>query len=365
MADVLSGGGGGPAHPGRWLAGLAVVALALGIPALLRSGPDAPAPDRAVTVVAPPTRSTVVSVAVGTLYAYALVSTCDGRIVHECDYRVHRRDFRGPGWRRLELHVAGRTTTSLDVTLLVTPDDRVTLVDGTGAVHASADGGDTITTTHLRAGPPVAAMPRGSVLASGLCESCDTTVTVLDPVTGELHRLAAQPAFRGFGVRLARADGPVLWAADIGPGGAATAVSGDAGRSWRLVPLAPGLVLTAPVALAPRPGGGAYLVGRRAGSQLPDVRRIDSPAGSWRRFTPPTGPVSAYSAVTDERGLVVGDGDGRAWRLMGDGSFLELATTAGFLAGGPGRVLLGLPPTPGTVLLSYDGGVSWKAEHVG
>jgi hypothetical protein len=360
--DVLTGGDDRPpSRSRRGLVALVALALALGVPALVHSNRDRPAP---ITVVAPPTRSTVVSVAVGTRWAYALVSTCDGRIVHECDYRLHRRSFSTPGWQALPMHVTGRTTTSLDISLRVTPDDRVILVDDS-TVYASADGGATVTTAHLRPGRPVAVLPPGAVLATGLCASCGRTVTVLDPVSGELSALRSQPRFTAFGLQLAEADGPVLWAAQVGPRGGSTAVSPDGGRTWRTIPLAGGMVTTGAVLLTTVPGGGAYLIGRRAGTDLPDVRRIDSPAGTWRRLTPPTGPVAAYSAVADERGLLIGDGDGHAWRLMADGSFLQLTATPGFLAGGPGRLLLGLPTTPGTVLVSYDGGVSWRDERVG
>jgi hypothetical protein len=268
------------------------------------------------------------------------------------------------GWQPLPLHVTGRTTTGLDVTLRVTPDDHVLLVEG-GTAQVSADGGGTARTVHLRPGPAVAAVPPAGVLASGLCETCDTVVTALDPATGELRPLAAQPDFTGFGLRLAQAEGDVLWVVQVGRTGGLTAVSADRGRSWRTIPLAPGLVCTDPVVLASIPGGGAYLVGRRADNR-PDVRRIDGPDGSWRRLTPPRGPNAAYSAVVDARGLLVGDGNGQAWRLQPDGAFAALPGVPGYLAGGgAARVLVGLPSAPGTVLLSYDGGTTWRSERVG
>jgi hypothetical protein len=150
--------------------------------------------------------------------------------------------------------------------------------------------------------------------------------------------------------------------AQVGPSGGLTAVSADRGRSWRTIPLAAGMVLTDPVVLASVPGGGAYLVGRRP-NDLPDVRRIDGPGGDWRRITPPDGPNSAYSAVVDARGLLVGDGNGKAWRLGPDDRFTALPGTPGYLSGS--RVLLGLPSTPGTVELSYDGGQTWQSEQPG
>lgn len=306
----------------------------------------------------------MVSVAVGNRWVYALVSVCDGQIVHECDYRVHRRDFGDPGWRPLPMHVTGRTTVGLDVTLRVTAGDRVALVQRNDSVVFSPDGGRTVSTARLRRGPPIAAIPAGGIVADGLCDGCDERVTMLDPATGQVRPLAVQPSFQGFGLRLARAAGTVLWVAQIGPAAASTAVSRDGGRSWRTVPLPGGLLRTGPVVLTGATSGGAYLVGRRQDAQLPDVRCIDGPGGNWRRLTPATGPVTAYSAVIDERGLLVGDFDGKAWRLLSSGAFLELPGTPGFLAGGPGQVLAGLPSTPGTVQLSYDGGLTWRAERV-
>jgi hypothetical protein len=360
--DVLSGGTDGPPPSRRWLVAAVVLALVLGVPALVHTtrGPTrTPAP--LATPNAPRTVSSVVSAATGTRWAYALVSRCDTRILHDCDYRVLRRDVSTPGWHDLPMHVNGRTTTGLDVAMRVTADDHVLLVRGTSLL-VSTDGGSTVRTVRLRQAAPVAALPPGGVLASEICTTCLNTITVLDPATGELHPLRSQPAFSGYGLRLAQRDGDVLWVAQIGPTDGTTAVSADRGRSWRTIPLAPGLVLTDPVVLAAIPGGGAYLVGRRA-DNLPDVRRVDGPDGGWRRLTPSKGPASAYSAVVDADGLVVGDGSGRAWRLGPDGRFTALPGMPGHLTGG--LVLLGLPSTPGTVEISYDGGQSWRSERPG
>ncbi|HST64183.1 MAG TPA: hypothetical protein VLM05_03250 [Mycobacteriales bacterium] len=363
MAEVLSGGSDGPARPRRWLVVAAV--LIVGAVLAVRAAGDDPAGPPAVRpiVVAPP-RPSVVSVAVGARWTYALVSVCDSRIVHECDYRVYRRDITEPGWRPLSMHVTGRTTVGLAVTLRVSGNDRIALVQRNENVVSSPDGGTTVVTRPLRRGPPIAALPAGGIVADGLCDGCDEQVTVLDPATGAVRPLATQPAFQGFGLRLARADGDVVWVAQVGPAAASTAVSRDGGRSWRTLPLAGGLLRTGPVVLTAALGGGAYLVGRRSDALLPDVRRIDGPGGRWRRLTPPAGPVSPYSAVADERGLLIGDADGRAWRLMDNGEFLVLPGTPGYLAGGPGRVLAGLPSTPGTVQISSDGGVTWRVERV-
>lgn len=360
---MLSGGDDRPGRSRRWPAVAAVLAFAAVVVVQARRTDPLPAPP--APIAAAPATTSVVSVAVGARFTYALVSVCDTQIVHDCDYRVHRRDPEESGWRPLPMHVTGRTTTGLDVTLRVTGTDRVALVQRNELVVSSPDGGTTVHTAGLRRGPPIATLPEGGILADGLCDGCDERVTVLDPATGQVRALATQPAFGGFGLRLARAEGSVLWVAQIGPASASTAVSRDGGRSWRTVPLAPGLLQTGPVVLTGRPGGGAYLVGLRAGALKPDVRRIAGPDGKWERLTPPAGPVTAYSAVVDERGLLIGDADGKAWRLLDSGVFLELPGLPGFLAGGPGRVLAGLPPTPATVEFSYDGGLTWRAERFG
>jgi hypothetical protein len=361
--DVLSSGPDGPPPSRRWLVAGVVLALALGVPALLHtvrgtSRATVAAPRPAATQT---TQPVVISVAAGSTYAYALVAHCETRILHDCDYRVHRRDLSTPGWQPTPVHVTGRTTTGLDVTMRVTPDDHVLLVAGS-SMQVSTDGGDSVHSVHLHAGRPVDALPASAVLAAELCPTCADPLTAVDPVTGELRPLRTQPRFDGFGLRLTSADGDVLWVVQLGPTRGTTAVSANRGRTWRMVPLAAGMVQTDPVVLAPIPGGGAYLVGGRAGD-LPDVRRVDGPDGSWRRITPPTGPPSTYSAVVYGGGLVVGDGDGRAWRLGADGRFTALPGMPGHLTGG--LVLLGQPSTPGTVEISYDGGQTWRPERPG
>ena len=365
--DVLSSGPDTPPPSRRWLVAGIVLALALAVPALLDTvrGPRPPplaAPTPVATSVAPEVvQPIVISVAAGAHWAYALVAECGTRILHDCDYRVFRRDLITPGWTSTPVHYSGPTTTGLDVTMRVTPDDDVLLVAGT-SMQVSDDGGDTVRALHLTTGPPVAELPPDSVLASELCPTCADGVTAVDLQTGELRPLRSQPAFTGYGLRLARVDGNVIWVAQVGPAGGLTAVSADRGRTWRTIPLAQGMVLTDPVVLASIPGGGAYLVGRRP-NDLPDVRRIDGPDGNWRRITPTAGPNSAYSAVVDARGLLVGDGNGKAWRLGPDDRFTALPGTPGYLSGS--QVLLGLPSTPGTVELSYDGGQTWQSEQPG
>jgi hypothetical protein len=379
VAEILSGGrpgpdrrtgGPGPVRPRRWLVATGVLVAAAAVALAARSGSGAdPAPPLPPALAATPPKPSVVSVAVGTRWAYALVATCGVQIVHECDYRLHRRQIGGAGWQPTSMRITGRTTTSLGITLYVggedrVGEDRVILVQRDESVSLSTDGGATVRTVLLRPGSPVAALPAGGILANGLCGICDDAVSVLDPANGAVRPLTAQPALGGSGLRLTYADGPVLWVALVGPAGVSTAVSRDGGRRWRTVPLAGGLVGTGPVVLAGAPGGGAYLVGRRQDSRLPDVRRVDSPDGSWQRLTPPAGPNAAYSAVVGARGLLVGDENGQAWRLLPSGRFRRLADAPGYLAGGPGGVLLGLPTIPRTVLISYDDGESWLAEQV-
>src|SRR4051812_17888721 len=123
--DVLSGGPEGRLPTRRWVVAGIVLALVFGVPALVhtaRGRTPAPAP---TTALPPATQSIVISVATGSRWAYALVAHCGTGILHDCDYRVHRRELFQPGWRTTAVHATGRTTTGLDVTMRVTPDDHV------------------------------------------------------------------------------------------------------------------------------------------------------------------------------------------------------------------------------------------------
>ena len=206
--DVLSSGPDGPPPSRRWLVAGVVLALALGVPALLhstggRSPPPPAAPATPAAQAGQTTQSIVVSVGAGARWAYALVAECGTRILHDCDYRVFRRDLVDPGWASTPVHFTGRTTTGLDVTMRVTPDDHVLLSTGT-SLQVSDDGGATVHSLHLQTGPPVDALPADAVLASELCPTCADAVTAVDLATGELRPLRSQPAFTGFGLRLAQ-----------------------------------------------------------------------------------------------------------------------------------------------------------------
>jgi hypothetical protein len=345
-----------PSRGRRGLVAAGAVALVLAGGLVARATHDPPPPPP----VATPDRSTVVSVAIGTQWAYALVADCDTRIVHQCDYQVHRRELSGAplgtdAWSPLPIRISGRTTTGLAVTLSVVPGDRLVVVDRGRRVYASVNGGTVVTTAALRPGPPVAAVPDGGLLATGLCPACSETVVALDPGTGLLSPLAHQPPLPAGGTRLARADGTTLWVVRTGPGTPASAVSQDGGLSWRRVPLA-GPLGARPL-LTAAPGGGAYLVGAGGVWQAGRI-------GGWRRIRA-TGPDDAYSAAAATRGLIVGDAAGRAWRLQPTGTYTRLPERPGFVTGAVGGVVAGLPDTPGTVLLSYDSGDSWQAERVG
>ena len=294
------------------------------------------------------TQPIVVSVAAGSRWAYALVAHCGTRILHDCDYRVHRRDLIDPGWEPTPVHVTGRTTTGLDVTMRVTPDDHVLLAAG-ASLQVSDDGGDTVHGLHLRTGPPVDALPPRRGARLGAVPDLRRRGDRGGPGDRRAAAAAAQPAFTGYGLRLARVDGDVLWVAQVGPSGGLTAVSADRGRTWRTIPLAVGMVLTDPIVLASIPGGGAYLVGRRP-NDLPG-RTPDRRAGRQLAPDHPGGRPELGVLGRGRRPRPAGRGRQRQGLAARAGRpFTALPGTPGYLGGG--RVLLGLPSTPGTVELS-------------
>lgn len=411
--DVLGGGpgdqgpdrlGSGRIGPGRigpgrrrrgWtVAGTVLVAAAASVLAVRStSEPPARPPVAAPTpTVAAPTgpQPIILGTAVGSQWAYALLASCtDPDQLTDCTTRLLRRSLGGGGWTPVEWRT--RLLSGSYSLLFVTPDDQVTVVDEptAGQVYASTDGGRTAKVRRLRPGPPVAAIPPGGILDLGLCEMCSARLTVLDPATGQLRRLAVQPSFgRTAGIRSMASSGDVVWVvAESGESGKdlVTAVSTDRGRSWRTLPV-PGTAAPAMVVRVFSDGRGAYvLIGRDSRpevlNEFTELWRIGDPTAAgaaWRRVTPARRPPSAVTLVPGERGLLISTEDGEAWRLLSDGTLLQLpqvdyggvSIEPGLVVSGPSRVFVGLPlvqsdlPRP-TLVVSFDEGESWRAEEIG
>lgn len=370
---------------------VAVAAVALAA----RSNPD-PSPAPAPVVTPPPTTAApagpppiVTGMAVGTRWAYALLSTCaDADLMGDCTTQLVRRALAGGGWQPV-----GWRTRRLNGSvpqLFVTPDDQVTVLDAAtaGQVYASTDGGRTRQVRGLRPGPPVAGIPAGGVLDLGLCEECSARLTALEPATGRLRPLATQPVFgRTVGIRFVARSGDTVWVlAESGEAGRdlLTAVSRDRGRSWRILPLpGTGTTTTWDSARIFSDGGtGAYVLLAR--DTRPDVLteftelwRIGD-EGGWRRITPADRPPTAVQVVAGTGGALIGTEEGDAWRLRADGTVRKLPRAdydgvliaPGAMASGPGGVVLGVPYIQSdllrpTVVLSFDGGETWRVEELG
>lgn len=382
MADVLDTGPVRPVRRRRWLTVLVSVAVA-GTAATLaaRSGgdpaPPRPSPSPTPTPVAdpgPPPGRSVVTVAVGEHAAYALVGDCDPADPASCTYQLHRWHLDGSGWTALPLRTrrGGGAVPTLSVA-----GDVVTVVTGAepALVHTARDGDRDFAVHQVRPGPAVAAIPAGALLGTPFCGTCPDRLAMLEPVTGLVRPLATQPPFPG-GTRLRSYDraGDVVWALASGPRAVATAVSTDAGRSWRAVPV-PGLIPRAQSlqVLAGRDGGGYLVAGSYLGgpsNQLAAVWRIDRPDAGWRQLPRPA-PRTVASALVGERGLLLAETNGTVWRLQPTGAFGRLPDAGllrpGVLTTGSGRVLASVSPDEAiarTVLLSYDEGETWRAERV-
>jgi len=403
--DLLGGGdrrparglpGSGRRRRGWTVAGTVLVAAAAAVLAV-RSNPE-PAPAATLPTSAPtpapaPTgpRPVIVTTAVGTRWAYALLASCsDPDQLVDCTTRLHRRSLGGGGWAPVEWSTP--RTSGIAAQLHVTPDDQVTVVDEptAGQVYASTDGGRTVQVHRLRPGPPVAAVPPGGVLDLGSCEMCSGRLTVLDPATGRLRPLARQPAFgRTTSIRWLATSGDVVWVlAESGETGRdlATAVSLDRGRTWRALPL-PGTAASAEVIQIFTDGGrGAYvLISRDARPdrrhEFTELWRIGDPAApgaAWRRVTPARRPPTAVILVPGQRGVLIGTEDGEAWRLLADGTMRPLPGVdyggvpikPGIVVSGPGGAFLGLPALQSdlsrpTLVVSFDEGESWRVEEIG
>ena len=374
----------------RW-AGIAgtvlVAAAALGLAARSLPEPAATPPPTAPTVVLAEPIRFVADVAVGTEFAYVLLGSCVGpEETRQCRYGVLRRSIAGGGWTATAMETGPVAGATGPARLFATPDDRVTVVDQptVGNVHASPNGGDTVTVHALSQGPPVAAVPPGGVIELGLCESCLSRLTVLEPATGRLRPLARGPRLgTNVGIRAFAASGSVLWVLGDGGSRLISAVSLDAGRTWRVLPVGGAGAPAEVAALASDGGRGAYLLVGRA--VLPDVRsewselwRVGDPArpgAAWRPLPPIVRPRSAVGLMVTQRGLLVQAEGGALWRLGPDGQPRELPPIEvdgvpvhpGRLAAG-GRMLLGVLPrsetAPPAVLVSDDDGETWRVERI-
>lgn len=361
-ADVLSGGS-ARGRP-RWvpIAALALVVLVAVVLAVRSSHgrPDAapaPAPSVQVAGVTPG----VVSVAVGSSWAYALVAECGSR---SCGYRLHRRSLGGGGWTTLPLVTGTRAALGVMPTLAVSGDDVATVLEpDLGIVYSTA-----ATRPHvLVPGPPIDAVPADGVVDSTYC--CGGQVTVLEPGTGQTRTLRQQP-FRDGRLRSYTLRGEVIWAVSTTAAGATSAVSADRGRTWRTLPvrgLAPGIET---LRLVTGPSGPAYLL-TGVGGRLVGVWSTQGANGSWERLPGPI-PCSARSALVGARGLLIADTGGTVWRLQPTGGFASLPdagpTRPALIATGAGRMLAatlrGRVPDR-LVLTSYDEAESWQLEKIG
>lgn len=364
----------------RWPAAVLAVAVA-GAAVVLAARSTA---ERVEAVPTPQTRlvppdllPTVVAVAVGSRWAYALVSRCGD---DSCGYELRRRELAGGGW----FPTALRTTRNDGPRVgpfLYADGDLVTMVDepDSGTVYVSADGGATVQGRPMRLADPVAAVPAGGVLDLGLCTDCQQQLTVLSPRDGELHQLGTQPPFGAGGLQAVAAAGPVLWAVSTtGRREVLTAVSPDSGRSWRAVPVAGFPTGVDNLRVSVGPDGSAYLLGARTSpagpGPLAEVWHVDGPGGTWRKLPAAPGPRGPVSVVPDGADAVVTDYLGQAWRLGPKGAVDRLPDVSvegrtvgpGVFAAGPGGVLLGTPldDLRQVVVLSADQGRSWSVEDV-
>lgn len=385
MAEVLdTGPPPRPARTRRWVTiagGVALAAVATLLAA--RSDPDpAAAPAPTPTTAAPtrpagePGEAVLVSVAVGRRAVYALASRCDTSVSPVCRFQLYRRDLGNGRWRPLPWQIGPRRGIGLAPALSVTGDEVVTIVTtiGRAQVYTSSDDGITVAERPLVPGPPVAAATTGSLLGQDYCSGCEDRVTVLEPTTGRARPLAVQPPFRGSRLRSVDRAGDVLWAVAVDRQRTTTAVSTDAGRSWRLVPVpgrsSPNQLL---LVVAGRDGSAWLVAGSYLGGppqQLTQVRRITGPGGAWRTL-PEQVPRTMRSVLAGERGLLLAEANGILWRLSSDGRFRRLPEPGLFRPGelvtGPGGEVVALSPDDAngrTVLLSYDEGETWRAEQV-
>lgn len=343
--------------------------------------PDALAPTTSSPAPRPDAPPVVLSVAVGRRAAYALVATCGTQIVHECSYRVQRRDLGGDRWLPLPLLTQRRTTTGLAAQLHVTGEDTVTVVDEQTRTRAYVSvGGGTPAVRSLQPGPPIAQLAADDILGQDLCAECPG-LTVLEPGTGLLRPLATQPPLGGTQVRSFDVSGRVVWAVGTTRDAVVSAVSRDGGRSWQAVPVR-GLALPLEsVRVVVARDGGAHLVGGRDGpadvlNKFTELWQVDGGvAAGWRRVTPATRPTSVLALLAGARGLLISEESGTLWRLRPNGALRRLPDPVvdgtpvppGLPATGPAGVLVTLPyaqDARGTLLVSFDEGETWRVEQL-
>lgn len=389
MADVLdTGPPRRPVRTRRWVttAGAVVVAGVAAVLAGNATGDRTTAPASATTAPARADHEPVlVSVAAGRGSVYALAAECDTGTAPACGYQLYRRDG-SRGWQPVPWQVAPRSGVGPAPVVSVTsvpgvpagPQREVvtvlTSVDPP-QVRTSTDGGRTVTAHPLTTGPPVAAVPRTGLLTPGVCATCDDEVTTLDPTTGAVRTLAVPPPLGGAHLRSYDRSGDVVWAVGVDRRTTVSAVSTDAGRSWRRVPVpgasSPNQLLRV---LAGADGSAWLVAGSYLGGppqQLNRVRRIDGPGGRWRELPDRDGPRTMRSVLAGGRGLLVVEVNGTVWRLPPAGPYRQLPDPGPFrpgdlVRGSPGPVVSLSPDDADnrTVLLSDDEGESWRAERV-
>ncbi|MFL6130231.1 MAG: hypothetical protein ACJ73E_14350 [Mycobacteriales bacterium] len=382
----------GAARRRRWtgLAGTVLVVAAAAVLAVRSlpepSVPPPPAPTP-TALVAEPVRF-VGDAAVGTRWAYVLVASCLGpEDTRQCRYRLLRRSPAGGDWTPTALQTGPVAGATGPARLFVTAGDQVTVVDQptVGNVYVSPDGGDTVSEHALSVGTPIAAVPAGAFIDLGLCESCMVQLTVLEPRSGRLRMLARPPRLGStVGIRSFAESGGALWVLGDGGSRLISAVSLDRGRSWRVLPVGGARAPADFAALASDGGRGAYLlIGRDTRpdveSEFSELWRVSDPTrpgAAWRQVTPAVRPRSAVGLLTTGRGLLLRDDGGDLWRLAPDGRMRRLPpvrvggvpVAPALVVRGPGPLLIGVLGPPGagppTVLLSPDGGDTWRVERV-
>ncbi|GIG56608.1 hypothetical protein Lfu02_09800 [Longispora fulva] len=290
------------------------------------------------------------------------------------DGRLWATEDRGATW--LE-----RTAPGVDVVRVLGPN---LVIGGPGAhplgeqpsaagYQVSVDGGRTWMPLR-ESGRPVAAVPEGTrpVSCDDLRKGC--RVRVVDPVTGILSTLAAQPRLDGLTIDPS-STGAGLWAAGFDPGThkAAIATSADRGTTWSITVLAAEEPRTAPVPvnmpyLASFDGRTGYATFVGDGGPVRVYRTADG-GRTWHRAAAamPGGAylLGPYSVATADGThlMAVQLGTGTGYLASPDGETYQVREVAGlpglgaaprFL--GPGRLAAG---TPRAMYLSDDG-VTWR-----